>query len=49
LALEAPPDASWRVPDDEDAIDEPLIEPAVAVSLLDEFMDGRKNEPAAAE
>lgn len=42
LSLDAPPDGSWRTPDDDDAIDEPLIELAAANSLLDEFVRVRE-------
>lgn len=38
LALDSPPDASWRIPDDDDVINEPPIEPSVAESLLEEFV-----------
>ena len=48
LALDLPPDKSGRVSDDEDVIDEPPIEPALAESLLDEFSLARNAAPKIA-
>lgn len=41
LALDSPPDGSWRIPDEDDAIDEPPIERSIAESVLDDFVRAR--------
>jgi hypothetical protein len=46
LPLESPPDNAWRIPDDEDVIDEPAIDLNAAISLLDEFARAKRGTEA---
>jgi hypothetical protein len=44
LALDSPPDGSWRIPDEDDVIEEPPIERSVAESVLDEFVRAKSHQ-----
>lgn len=48
LALDSPPDGSWRIADEDEVIEEPPIERGVAESVLDEFVQARQRSAEAA-